>query len=180
MFAYRASFRGGALQAPGPMDFRFSIFDLRLLSHMLSRFMPLRIVVDTNVFIGAILSPAGENRDVLRACLLGRARPLMGAALFHEYEDLLGRSSLMSKSPLTQRERKDFFAAFLSVAEWVKVYFLWRPNLPDEADNHLVELALAGAAKSIVTHNVGDLQQGELHFPGLKIETPRQFLTTLP
>ena len=48
--------------------------------------MPPRIVVDTNVFIGAILSPAGENREVLRACLLGRVRPLMGAALFHEYD----------------------------------------------------------------------------------------------
>lgn len=142
--------------------------------------MSSRIVVDTNVFIGAILTPAGDNRDVLRACLMGRARPLMGAALFHEYEDLLGRSALMSKSPLTPRERQDLFAAFLSVAEWVKVYFLWRPNLPDEADNHLVELALAGTAETIVTHNLGDLQKGELLFPSLKIQTPRQFLTTLP
>ena len=142
--------------------------------------MSSRIVVDTSVFIGAILTPAGDNRDVLRACLMGRARPLMGAALFHEYEDLLGRSALMSKSPLTPRERQDLFAAFLSVAEWVKVYFLWRPNLPDEADNHLVELALAGTAETIVTHNLGDLQKGELLFPSLKIQTPRQFLTTLP
>ena len=142
--------------------------------------MSSRIVVDTNVFIGAILTPAGDNRDVLRACLMGRARPLMGAALFHEYEDLLGRSALMSKSPLTPRERQDLFAAFLSVAEGVKVYFLWRPNLPDEADNHLVELALAGTAETIVTHNLGDLQKGELLFPSLKIQTPRQFLTTLP
>jgi putative PIN family toxin of toxin-antitoxin system len=152
----------------------------KVVAHELSKFMPHRIVVDTNVFIGAILSPEGENRDVLRACLLGRARPLMGAALFHEYEDLLGRSGLMSKSPLTPRERQDLFAAFLSVAEWVKVYFLWRPNLPDEADNHLVELALAGTAATIVTHNLRDLQKGELHFPGLKIATPRQFISTLP
>ena len=86
----------------------------------------------------------------------------------------------MSKSPLTPRECRDLFAAFLSVAEWVKVYFLWRPNLPDEADNHLVELALAGTAETIVTHNLGDLQKGELHFPGLKIVTPRQFISTLP
>ena len=142
--------------------------------------MPPRIVVDTNVFIGAILSPAGENREVLRACLLGRVRPLMGAALFHEYEDLLGRSALMAKCPLTPRERGTLFAAFLSVAEWIKVYFLWRPNLPDEADNHLIELALAGAAQTIVTHNLCDLQQGELRFPSLKIQSPRQFLTTLP
>ena len=139
-----------------------------------------RIVVDTNVFIGAILSPAGENREVLRACLLGKVRPLMGAALFHEYEDLLNRSELMAKCPLSREERDTLFAAFLSVAEWIKVYFLWRPNLPDEADNHLIELALAGAAQTIVTHNLSDLQQGELRFPGLKIQTPQQFLTTLP
>lgn len=142
--------------------------------------MPPRIVVDTNVFIGAILSPAGENRQVLRACLLGRARPLMGAALFHEYEDLLGRAALMVKSPLTPRERDTLLAAFLSAAEWIKVYFLWRPNLPDEADNHLIELALAGSAQSIVSHNLGDLQQGELRFPSLRIQSPRQFLATLP
>jgi putative PIN family toxin of toxin-antitoxin system len=142
--------------------------------------MPPRIVVDTNVFIGAILSPAGENRDVLRACLLGRARPLMGAALFHEYEELLGRSELLAKSPLRQHERDTLFAAFLSVAEWVKVYYLWRPNLPDEADNHLIELALAGCAGAIVSHNLRDLRQGELRFPDLKILTPQQFITTLP
>ena len=70
--------------------------------------MPPRIVVDTNVFIAAILSPAGENRDVVRACLRGRARPIMGAALFHEYEDLLGRCQLMAKSPLTATERQSF------------------------------------------------------------------------
>lgn len=89
--------------------------------------MPPRIVVDTNVFISAILSPAGENRDVLRACLLGKARPLMGAALFSEYEDLLGRAELMSKSPLSPKQRQTLFDAFLSMAEWVKVYYLWRP-----------------------------------------------------
>ena len=137
-----------------------------------------RIVMDTNIFIAAILSPAGENREVLRACLRGRAHPRMGAALFHEYEDLLGRSTLMAKSKLTPKERNDLFEAFLSVAEWVKVYFLWRPNLPDEADNHLIELALAGSAESIVTNNLKDLRQGELRFPGLKIQSPRQFLTS--
>lgn len=113
--------------------------------------MPPRVVVNTHVFIEAILSPAGEDREVLRASLLGRVRPLMAAALFHEYEDLLGRSALMAKIPLTPSERGTLFAGFLSVAEWIKVYFLWRPNLPDEADNHLIELALAAAAQMLST-----------------------------
>jgi len=138
-----------------------------------------RIVFDTNVFTAAVLSPAGENRNVLRACFTARAHPLMGAALFHEYEDLLARPELMKKSPLPAADRKHLFEAFLSVCEWVRIYFLWRPNLPDEADNHLIELALAGGADIIVTNNVRDFRRGELPFPHLQILTPRQFLKTI-
>ena len=138
-----------------------------------------RIVVDTNVFTAAVLSPAGENRRVLRACFISQAQPLMGAALFHEYEDLLARQELMKKSPLTPADRRHLFDAFLSVCEWVRVYFLWRPNLPDEGDNHLIELALAGGADIIVTNNVRDVRRGELPFPQLQILTPRQFLKTI-
>ena len=101
----------------------------------------------------------------------------MGVALFHEYEDLFGRPDLLEKSPLTLRERRDLFEAFLSVCEWVRVYYLWRPNLPDEADNHLIELAIAGGADVIVTNNIRDVGLGELKFPGLRILTPKQFLT---
>jgi putative PIN family toxin of toxin-antitoxin system len=142
--------------------------------------MPPRIVVDTNVFIAALLSPSGSNREVLRACFLGKAVPLIGAALFHEYEDVLGRAELMRKCPLKPKERQLFFSSFLSLAEWIKVYYLWRPNLPDEGDNHLIELAIAGAAEAIVTNNLGDLGRGELSFPSLHILTPRQFLSHLP
>lgn len=141
--------------------------------------MPPRIVVDTNVFTAAVLSPTGANRAVLRACLTAKAHPLMGAALFHEYEDLLARPELMKKSPLTPADRRQLFEAFLSVCEWVRVYFLWRPNLPDEADNHLVELALAGGADAIVTSNVRDVRRGELAFPHLQILTPAEFLKTI-
>ncbi len=51
--------------------------------------------------------------------------------------------------------------------------------LPDEADNHLVELALAGGADAIVTNNVRDVRRGELAFPDLQILTPAQFLKTI-
>jgi putative PIN family toxin of toxin-antitoxin system len=142
--------------------------------------MPPRIVVDINVFTAALLSASGANREVLRACLDGRATPLMGIALFHEYEDILGREHLMRKSPLNLSDRTALFRAFLSVAEWVKVFYLWRPNLPDEGDNHLVELAVAGTARSIVTNNLGDLRHGELRFPALAVLTPKQFLATIP
>ncbi len=141
--------------------------------------MPSRVVIDTNVIIAAMLSPVGSNRDVIRACLKGNALPLVGDALFHEYEDVLSRTALMSKSPLTQKEREALLDALLSVCEWVRVYYLWRPNLPDEADNHLIELAVAAGADAIVTSNIRDFKRGELSFPNLQILTPSQFLKTL-
>jgi putative PIN family toxin of toxin-antitoxin system len=139
-----------------------------------------RVVIDTNVLVGAALSRSGgANREVLRACLKGSAKPVIGMALFSEYEDLFLRSDLMKKSPLTAKERLTLLEAFLSVCEWVRIYYLWRPNLPDESDNHLIELAIAGGAAIIVTNNLGDTTRGELEFPGLQILSPSQFLQIL-
>jgi predicted nucleic acid-binding protein len=53
---------------------------------------------------------------------------------------------------------------------------LWRPNLPDEADNHVVELAVAGGAEAIVTHNKRDFARAELHFPGLRVASPGELI----
>jgi len=40
----------------------------------------------------------------------------------------------------------------------------------------LVELALAGGAAAIITHNVRDLAKGELAFKQLRVLTPAQSL----
>lgn len=139
-----------------------------------------RIVVDTNVFIAALLSAVGDNRRVIRACLMQMVVPLMSTTLLCEFEDVLGRSELMLKCPLPAKDREALLDAFLSVSEWVNIHYLWRPNLPDEGDNHLMELAVAGNANVIVTNNIRDLTRGELIFPNIQILTPKQFLEGLP
>ena len=50
--------------------------------------------------------------------------------------------------------------------------YLWRPNLRDEGDNHILELAVAGAATMIVTNNIADFRGAELRFPEIKLLTP--------
>jgi putative PIN family toxin of toxin-antitoxin system len=135
-----------------------------------------RVVVDTSVLVAALRSSEGGSRSVLRLCLKRRCQPLVGEKLFSEYEDVLGRSEMFQDSPLSALERNDLLDDFLSVCEWIHVFFLWRPNLPDEGDNHLIELAVAGAATNLVTHNVRDLRGGELRFPQIKVETPAEFL----
>ena len=61
-----------------------------------------RIVIDTSVWVAALKSARGASRDVLRLCLRKRCQPLVGEALFAEYEDLMARSNLFVDSPLTK------------------------------------------------------------------------------
>jgi len=84
----------------------------------------------------------------------------------------MAREELFATCRLTKAEREALLDAFLSVCHWQKVYYAWRPNLPDEADNHLVELAVAGGATAIATYNTQDFERAELHFPGLRVVRP--------
>ena len=137
--------------------------------------MPTRALIDTKVYVGACLG-AGAAASVLRACLLGAVQPLMGVALSAEYEDLMARDELVAASRPSRAEREDLWDIFIARCEWTRVYFAWRPNLPDGADNHLIELAVAGAADIVVSRNLRHLARGELKFPGLRCLDPAAFL----
>jgi uncharacterized protein len=137
--------------------------------------LSVHIVVDTDVWVAGIRGSGHANR-VLRLCLEGQFTPLMGAALLAEYEDLLGRESIWRRSRLAAAEREAFLDIFLSICRWTRIYYAWRPNLGDEADNHLMELAVAGQADYLVTRNVRDLRGGELKFPHIAVVTPTQLL----
>lgn len=136
----------------------------------------IRIVIDTNIFLAAVLQPEKTCRSLLKLVLEGRFQALMGEALFHEYEDILARNALFIRCPISAREREELFNAFLTCCEWVNIYYRWRPNLRDEADNHLIELAVAGQAELIITRNIRDLTSGELLFDDFRIVTPEKFL----
>ncbi len=133
------------------------------------------IVVDTNVLISALIGRGGHSRQVIRACLKEECVPLMGTTLFLEFEAVMGRETLFKKCLLSENERRTLFDAFLHVCRWVNVYYTWRPNLPDEGDNHILELAVAGGAESIVTQNTKDFQDGALLFPAIRILHPKDF-----
>jgi len=136
----------------------------------------MRVVVDTNVLVSALMSPDTAPRQVLKLCLTKEIVPLMGAALFAEYRDVASRERLFEGCAVGQGDREALLDALFSVCEWISVHFLWRPNLRDEGDNHLIELAIAGGAAVVVSANKRDLAFGELLFPQLRIRTAGEFL----
>jgi putative PIN family toxin of toxin-antitoxin system len=134
------------------------------------------VVVDTNVFISAVMSDNGTARHVLRYCLQGQLKPLMGSALFSEYEDVCSRDELFDSRLISRADRSVLMDAFFASCTWIPIYFLWRPNLRDEADNHVMELAIAGGAEKIITANKKDFRNAELSFPNIDICNPIEFL----
>ena len=60
------------------------------------------------------------------------------------------------------------------LSEHQKIYFLWRPYLVDPKDDHILEVAVASGAESIVTHNIKDFK-GVDKF-GIRVIQPRKLL----
>lgn len=100
----------------------------------------------------------------------------MGNALFAEFEDVCSREALFDTRLITPSDRSSLLDAFFASCRWVPIYFLWRPNLRDEADNHVLELAIAGNAACIITANKRDFVSGELKFGTMAVLSPSEFL----
>jgi putative PIN family toxin of toxin-antitoxin system len=135
-----------------------------------------RIVIDTSVLISALLGSNGASRELIRCCLQGKYQPLMGNTLFLEYESVIFREEIRTKCILTETEILTLLESLMHVSLWIDVYYLWRPNLRDESDNHLTELAIAANAQIIATKNVKDFLNSELIFPNLSILKPEQII----
>lgn len=96
----------------------------------------------------------------------------MGTTLYTEYCDVCSRDKIFKNAALNKNERYELFNAFISLCDWFSIYYLWRPNLRDEGDNHLLELAAASQVKYIITGNTKDLKTGHYYFLILKLSHP--------
>lgn len=135
----------------------------------------MKVVIDTSVWISALITKESSARDVLRLVFEDKVYPQMSEALFFEYEDVMKRKKIQNLTPLTLEEQNTLFNAYLSSAKWNEIYYMWRPNLKDENDNFVVELAVASGAEYIITYNIKDFKNAELVFKH-KVITPEQFI----
>lgn len=135
----------------------------------------MKIVIDTSVWISALITKDSKAREILRMVFRSKLFPQMSEALFREYEDVMKRKKIQELTPLSLKEQDELFEAYLSTCKWNEIYYMWRPNLQDENDNFIVELAVASGAEVIITYNVKDFKSAELIFKH-KIITPEDFI----
>jgi len=135
----------------------------------------MNVVIDTNIWVSALISKDGVSREVIRWALLDKIIPQISTTLFLEYEDVMKRDKIQSLCSLSIEEQEELFHAFLSTCKWNEIFYLWRPNLDDEGDNFLIELAVASNSSVIITDNIKDIKDGELQFD-IEVLTPKQFI----
>ena len=135
----------------------------------------MNVVIDTNVWISALISKNGASREIIKLALLEEIVPQIGTALFLEYEDVTKREKITALCALSLKEQEELLQAFLSTCKWNEIFYLWRPNLNDKDDDFLIQLAVASNSRVIITENQKDLKSGELHFD-FEVLTPKEFL----
>lgn len=138
----------------------------------------MRVVLDTSVLVAGLRSRLGASNRVLLEVAKGRCTPLVTTAVFLEYEAVLLRPEQQLATGMNPEDVEGFLAAFASAAEPVELNFLWRPQLRDPADELMLEAAVNGRARGLVTHNVGDFQTVTGRF-GIRTLTPGAFLKEL-
>ena len=74
-----------------------------------------------------------------------------------------------------QDEVDKFLNGICAAGVQKEVSFMWRPQLRDADDEHILELAVISEAKVIVTHNVRDFLGAERF--GVTVYQPSEFLT---
>lgn len=131
-----------------------------------------QIVIDTNVFVSALLSKRGASYILLMLADSKQFEVNLSVPLAVEYEDAAQR--ILSQTALTDDDLEAILDYVCSVANRRHIYYLWRPFLRDPQDDMVLEIAVAARCQYIVTFNQKDFQGAEQF--GLVIVTPKEFL----
>lgn len=135
--------------------------------------MPIpQIVIDTNVIVSGLRSRQGSAFQLLTLVGTQRFTIHLSVPLVLEYREVLSREA--SKLYVDATDIEALIDFHCSVATKHRIFFLWRPYLPDPKDDMVLELAVTAGCDSVVTYNVRDFV-GINRF-GIKVIQPADFL----
>lgn len=133
-----------------------------------------RVVFDTNVYVSALLAPAGSPAQVLERWAGREFDVIVSPLLLAELERVLRRPKFKASIPVVQI---DALLSALSEEGVSAADPEAQPGAtPDPGDDYLVALAQAVDADCIVS---GDMHLTQLGDPRPPVFTPREFLRSL-
>lgn len=127
----------------------------------------MKAVLDTNIFISALVLPSGQAQKAVLAAVEGRFDLAISKPIIHEVIEVLARKFARDAEELAR------VAVFLSEFEVVQPRRTLQV-LSDEPDNRILECAITARAKVIVTGDRAMLALQE--YKGVRIVTLREFL----
>ena len=133
------------------------------------------IVIDTNVILSSLQSNKGKAFELVSQVGTGMFDCAVSVPLILEYEAVL--KNHLDKGIVSDSDIEDFVDYFCAVGIKTKIFYLWRPYLKDQFDDHVLELAISAGAERVVTYNKRDFLRAE--DLGIKIQTPKEFLAEM-
>ena len=135
----------------------------------------MRLVLDTDVIVAALRSPAGASAALLVRLLERGATMLLSVALAFEYEMTCSRAEHLLAAQASEADARRLMDAIIDAIEPVEVHYQWRPLLSDAGDELVLEAAANGRADAIVTFNRRDYGTAPGQF-GIEVLSPAEAL----
>jgi putative PIN family toxin of toxin-antitoxin system len=133
-----------------------------------------RVVLDANVLVSALISTAGPPREIVGAWVDERFELIASPALLDELRDVLARPRF--RRWVSQATATEFIDGIAQDAVIVTDPPALPGLTPDPDDDYLIALARATQADYVVS---GDRHLLDLSDPVPPVLTPRQFLDLL-
>ena len=139
--------------------------------------MTMKIVIDTNVILPALMSREGVSNKFMIWVFSNNIKiNVISNTLVTEYEDVLLRRKNRKLYPQFSKEDiTSFIDDVCLISHHQKINFLWRPFLKDIKDDMVLETAFNGKCDYIITYNLKDFHGVKDKF-GIQIITPKEFL----
>lgn len=134
------------------------------------------VTLDTNILYQALMSSSGASYFILQQVRNNKLQIALSVPVFYEYQDVLTRETSLQDFQLDLSDIEKFLRFIAYIGKSFNIYFLFHPNLQDEKDNKILELALTSQSDFLITSNIRDFQQAELRFDQLRIITPSEFV----
>jgi len=137
----------------------------------------MKIVIDTNVILAALMSRKGVSNKFLVWLFNHNTKiNIVSNTLVTEYEDVILRNENLTLYPqFSKEDLLSFIDDVCLISHHQRINFLWRPFLKDYKDDMVLETAFNGNADYIITYNSKDFQNVYEKFK-IKILNPKEFL----